>query len=228
MYLTDSSTLCGTRTQKSSSLCFFFLMIRRPPRSTLFPYTTLFRSAHAVARVVAWIPEPARAPIFEAIAQLASDGKPGERPPFESASHGPLSGELLSGRVGGESQSESRERVGSKGGPASSGLHLVTQTVEGPAPAQGVVHEEGESESMGERPAQRRGGSELVDVGAIAVVPAPEMELQPTASPLRPERGRDNEERREPPELSQPRQRRAAPPTCVAPCDGTRGAGPGA
>src|SRR2546427_1386863 len=27
---------------------FFFLMIRRPPRSTLFPYTTLFRS-HCVA-----------------------------------------------------------------------------------------------------------------------------------------------------------------------------------
>src|SRR3712207_7750350 len=30
-------------------LCFFFfLMIRRPPRSTLFPYTTLFRSAYHV------------------------------------------------------------------------------------------------------------------------------------------------------------------------------------
>src|SRR5438874_7382580 len=27
-------------------LSFFFLMIRRPPRSTLFPYTTLFRSIH--------------------------------------------------------------------------------------------------------------------------------------------------------------------------------------
>src|SRR5256885_3474065 len=27
-----------------TSLIFFFLMIRRPPRSTLFPYTTLFRS----------------------------------------------------------------------------------------------------------------------------------------------------------------------------------------
>src|SRR5258707_13531771 len=27
-------------------LFFFFLMIRRPPRSTLFPYTTLFRSDH--------------------------------------------------------------------------------------------------------------------------------------------------------------------------------------
>src|SRR5260221_8984236 len=29
--------------------CFFFLMIRRPPRSTLFPYTTLFRSAGSLA-----------------------------------------------------------------------------------------------------------------------------------------------------------------------------------
>src|SRR2546422_8179034 len=29
------------------SVCFFFLMIRRPPRSTLFPYTTLFRSLYA-------------------------------------------------------------------------------------------------------------------------------------------------------------------------------------
>src|SRR2546423_11163808 len=37
------------------SMFFFFLMIRRPPRSTLFPYTTLFRSAHA------GVPDPARA-----------------------------------------------------------------------------------------------------------------------------------------------------------------------
>src|SRR5579862_9981227 len=29
---------------------FFFLMIRRPPRSTLFPYTTLFRSGRAPRR----------------------------------------------------------------------------------------------------------------------------------------------------------------------------------
>src|SRR3712207_9086214 len=28
-----------------TTIVFFFLMIRRPPRSTLFPYTTLFRSA---------------------------------------------------------------------------------------------------------------------------------------------------------------------------------------
>src|SRR5438876_4904109 len=31
-------------TPARSPLYFFFLMIRRPPRSTLFPYTTLFRS----------------------------------------------------------------------------------------------------------------------------------------------------------------------------------------
>src|SRR6267143_2708606 len=34
------------------SLFFFFLMIRRPPRSTLFPYTTLFRSAPPVSYAV--------------------------------------------------------------------------------------------------------------------------------------------------------------------------------
>src|SRR6267142_3689087 len=32
------------------SCFFFFLMIRRPPRSTLFPYTTLFRSSGPSAR----------------------------------------------------------------------------------------------------------------------------------------------------------------------------------
>src|SRR2546421_5686329 len=36
-----------------ASSVFFFLMIRRPPRSTLFPYTTLFRSP------CAFRPEPA-------------------------------------------------------------------------------------------------------------------------------------------------------------------------
>src|SRR2546422_4837823 len=32
---------------------FFFLMIRRPPRSTLFPYTTLFRSV--IASIGSWL-----------------------------------------------------------------------------------------------------------------------------------------------------------------------------
>src|SRR4029434_930305 len=43
---TDTLSLTSTHEWCSS---FFFLMIRRPPRSTLFPYTTLFRS-HTQAR----------------------------------------------------------------------------------------------------------------------------------------------------------------------------------
>src|SRR3712207_7772564 len=46
---------------------FFFLMIRRPPRSTLFPYTTLFRSPYVTEcekqtmepNVLEWEPEQA-------------------------------------------------------------------------------------------------------------------------------------------------------------------------
>src|SRR2546422_7171780 len=43
-------------------LLFFFLMIRRPPRSTLFPYTTLFRSGVA--------PPDMRLPLY-----MARDGQ---------------------------------------------------------------------------------------------------------------------------------------------------------
>src|SRR3712207_8096579 len=48
-------------------MCCFFLMIRRPPRSTLFPYTTLFRSPDRPRVPVAPQPPelralPARAP----------------------------------------------------------------------------------------------------------------------------------------------------------------------
>src|SRR3712207_7644629 len=49
---------------------FFFLMIRRPPRSTLFPYTTLFRSAgpppmsrRAFQCAVAIVAQLVRAPV---------------------------------------------------------------------------------------------------------------------------------------------------------------------
>src|SRR5258707_7525528 len=38
------SSSCVCRLRQLSICVFFFLMIRRPPRSTLFPYTTLFRS----------------------------------------------------------------------------------------------------------------------------------------------------------------------------------------
>src|SRR5256885_6018313 len=46
---------------------FFFLMIRRPPRSTLFPYTTLFRSTHRAR------PAPARLP--PAVQALPAPGR---------------------------------------------------------------------------------------------------------------------------------------------------------
>src|SRR6202142_395576 len=41
----------------ASVFFFFFLMIRRPPRSTLFPYTTLFRS-QSRRFPAEWIPQP--------------------------------------------------------------------------------------------------------------------------------------------------------------------------
>src|SRR5262249_61951334 len=50
MHLTTSSSIIPTSIPLTLYLSFhshhffFFLMIRRPPRSTLFPYTTLFRS----------------------------------------------------------------------------------------------------------------------------------------------------------------------------------------
>src|ERR1035438_7885036 len=39
--------VCRLLLEKKKNQKFFFLMIRRPPRSTLFPYTTLFRSDRA-------------------------------------------------------------------------------------------------------------------------------------------------------------------------------------
>src|SRR3712207_9380829 len=54
------------------SVDFFFLMIRRPPRSTLFPYTTLFRSDRdGVLRARRHGGHPAR--------RLLEQGRPGRR-----------------------------------------------------------------------------------------------------------------------------------------------------
>src|SRR2546429_5411476 len=53
---------------------FFFLMIRRPPRSTLFPYTTLFRSADGRDRRFLRLPDsqPRRNDPAQAHAQTAA------------------------------------------------------------------------------------------------------------------------------------------------------------
>src|SRR5437868_12485611 len=55
----------------SSLFYFFFLMIRPPPRSTLFPYTTLFRSSPPIALSVRGVRRCARTNIR--IAVLHSD-----------------------------------------------------------------------------------------------------------------------------------------------------------
>src|SRR2546425_4863917 len=49
----------------SSLNLFFFLMIRRPPRSTLFPYTTLFRAGIGDRRIVDQRLEAARGEVPE-------------------------------------------------------------------------------------------------------------------------------------------------------------------
>src|SRR2546428_2357970 len=52
-------------------------MIRRPPRSTLFPYTTLFRSAvnsSTVAAALAWYRSPLGRRIVAADLDVAADG----------------------------------------------------------------------------------------------------------------------------------------------------------
>src|SRR2546427_7816031 len=55
-------------------LVFFFLMIRRPPRSTLFPYTTLFRSLLAgLARSAVHRTAPHGASSEALVAPLAPD-----------------------------------------------------------------------------------------------------------------------------------------------------------
>src|SRR5689334_25440970 len=60
------SSLCFSSSYISLSfLFFFFLMIRRPPRSTLFPYTTLFRSASAEERRIESLKERDAATVRE-------------------------------------------------------------------------------------------------------------------------------------------------------------------
>src|SRR6476620_12004579 len=61
-----------SRACSSPAACFFlfFLMIRRPPISTLFPYTTLFRSPAASA----W-DHPRRAPDFVSATARGSAGR---------------------------------------------------------------------------------------------------------------------------------------------------------
>src|SRR2546430_10006460 len=58
-----------------SFISFFFLMIRRPPRSTLFPYTTLFRS-----RGRPWVRRERARPREEGPVRTTIGGRRGRRP----------------------------------------------------------------------------------------------------------------------------------------------------
>src|ERR1039457_1856769 len=76
---------------------FFFLMIRRPPRSTLFPYTTLFRSAHCVHRLtdrtarIGDVTPPDRPPGPGHVAQAATPGDARVLPAGARLASSPLS-----------------------------------------------------------------------------------------------------------------------------------------
>src|SRR5438034_1441692 len=55
---------------------FFFLMLRRPPRSTLFPYTTLFRSEGSLVRVAEFIELERRCcPFFRFELEVQDEGR---------------------------------------------------------------------------------------------------------------------------------------------------------
>src|SRR3712207_8824742 len=60
-------------------VCFFFLMIRRPPRSTLFPYTTLFRSLQRLAELDHLAPRQDRRALRDQARMVDEDHRlPGE------------------------------------------------------------------------------------------------------------------------------------------------------
>src|SRR6266478_7624507 len=64
--------LASVTLQWLSLLLFFFLMIRRPPRSTLFPYTTLFRSPAGLAPLLGCL---AYAAVARLVQSLLGDRK---------------------------------------------------------------------------------------------------------------------------------------------------------
>src|SRR2546429_9509904 len=70
-------------------LFFFFLMIRRPPRSTLFPYTTLFRSKRQSTHILPGYPVGTSGP-WRGI-PLLETGKRDRKSTRLNSSHGYIS-----------------------------------------------------------------------------------------------------------------------------------------
>src|SRR2546422_7288117 len=97
-------------------------MIRRPPRSTLFPYTTLFRSPSQPLPVRAADHGEPRGPGAHPGRLRVRQGTPRGRPPRRRVRQAPLEGErpprLLDGRRGGPRSEEHTSELQSR-------LHLV-------------------------------------------------------------------------------------------------------
>src|SRR5260221_13859478 len=74
---------------------FFFLMIRRPPRSTLFPYTTLFRSRSALVNTPVPGPSSRMGPSHGDISMRRSHPRRSEEHTSELQSHSDLVCRLL-------------------------------------------------------------------------------------------------------------------------------------
>src|SRR5437773_12557309 len=55
-----------------SSLFSFFILIRPPPRSTLFPYTTLFRSRFSIKETIVWFSCTCRMVVHQEVRKLTS------------------------------------------------------------------------------------------------------------------------------------------------------------
>src|SRR3712207_8065305 len=70
----------------SVPVSFFFLMIRRPPRSTLFPYTTLFRSQRPIVPSVGLMIDARSARSAEASASRVSGTRYVSRSPADDGS----------------------------------------------------------------------------------------------------------------------------------------------
>src|SRR5438132_7745943 len=75
-------------------LIFFFLMLRRPPRSTLFPYTTLFRSEAPLCPISHPERSPSSSPTSRAVRSSGSSSR-SEEHTSELQSHSDLVCRLL-------------------------------------------------------------------------------------------------------------------------------------
>src|SRR6266436_1314618 len=80
---------CSSRHESRGASKFFFLMIRRPPRSTLFPYTTLFRSGPQVLVRLACVKITTQQPL-NGVGNLVSRG-PDRKSTRLNSSHGYIS-----------------------------------------------------------------------------------------------------------------------------------------